>query len=122
MTSPLRRKRPITVRAASRAARTICSALALLLGGIALAQQPSPSCGPSYGAWPTPTAPVSAPQRIAVAQAVQQPKGPKDKPGAPVPPGPVRSAEQGLDLEQAAPVTIQLEPPGLERLALSVQS
>ncbi|HEY7309069.1 MAG TPA: hypothetical protein VH643_06830 [Gemmataceae bacterium] len=86
---------------------------------MALAQQPSPSSGPSYGAWPTPIAAGSAPQRIAVAQAAQQPKGPKDKPA---PAAPVRSAEQGLDLDQAAPVTIQLEPPGLERLALSVQS
>jgi hypothetical protein len=108
---------------ASRAARITCSAIALLLGGLALAQQPSPSNGPSYGAWPTPTAPLSAPQRITPAAAAQQPKGPKVPLGAPLPPGPVGGPpEAGLELEQEAAVIIQLEPPGLERLALSVQS
>ncbi len=44
-------------------------------------------------------------------------------PGAPLPPrGGILTPEAGLEIEQAAPYTIQLEPPGLERLAQSVQS
>jgi hypothetical protein len=89
---------------------------------MALAQQPYPSSGPSYDAWPTPAAPLSAPQPIRPAAAAQQPKDSKKLPGAPLPPGPMRAAEQGLDLDQPAPYTINTEPPGLERLALSVQS
>ncbi len=44
--------------------------------------------------------------------------------GAPLPPprGGVHPPEQGLDIENPAPYTIELEVPGLERLARSLQS
>jgi hypothetical protein len=54
--------------------------------------------------------------------ATQQPDMQRARPGAPLPRGDIRLPEEGLNPDQPAPVTIQLEPPGLERLAQSVQS
>jgi hypothetical protein len=62
--------------------------------------------------------PASPPALFPIAYTQQKPL-----PGAPLaPPGGIRTPEAGLELEQVAPYTIQLEPPGLERLAQSVQS
>jgi len=67
-------------------------------------------------------APSDAPPPTMPAAAEQQPDIPRARPGAPLPRGDVRLPEEGLNPDQPAPVTIQLEPPGLERLAQSVQS
>jgi hypothetical protein len=88
----------------------------LLLGGVAVAQMPEvrPAISP-YAPLQTPS---SAPAPMLPAAFTQ-----KAQPGAPLPPlGGVRPPEAGLELEQVAPYTIQLEPPGLEKLAQSVQS
>jgi hypothetical protein len=92
-------------------ARTACSLFAFLLAGVAAAQQP----------YPAEPVPIDVLPRM-TPTATQQPDQPRVRPGQPLPRGEVRAPEQGLEPEQPAPVTIQLEPPGLERLAQSVQS
>lgn len=84
----------------------------LLLGGVASAQ--TPDTRPII----SPYAPMQPPAMLPIAYTQQKPL-----PGAPLPPpGGIRAPEAGLELEQVAPYTIQLEPPGLEHLAQSVQS
>ncbi len=88
----------------------------LLLAGAAHAQQaPSP-----YTPWPASAAVAKSP--VSMAQAAQQQPGQKQPlPGLPLPGG-VLSPERGLDPEQPAPYTIQLEAPSIYRVAISVES
>ncbi len=65
MTSPLRRKRPITVRVPSTAARTAFSLFVLLVGGLATAQTPPNTNVSPYTAWPAPAARLDTPQQMA---------------------------------------------------------
>lgn len=112
MTSPLPKKRPITVRVGSRAARTACNGglvVLLLAAGVAGAQQPQPPVAP-ISPWP---AAVPA-KRVAR----QQDKLPPDV-GAPLPPPGGRPPEPW---EQPAAYTIQTEPPSIYRVAISVES
>jgi hypothetical protein len=81
------------------------------LASVSAAQQPYPGAPVPIDALPQ-TMPT----------ATQQPDMQKARPGAPLPRGEGRLPEEGLNPDQPAPVTIQLEPPGLERLAQSVQS
>src|SRR5579883_1980944 len=112
MTSPLPKKRPITVRGGSRTIRTTCSFLVLWSVAYtssldkAGAQQPPPAAEPY------------APSAMTVSrQRKQQPPLPPDiaepLPSAIRPPEP---------WEQPAPYTIQLEPPSIYRVAISVES
>jgi hypothetical protein len=120
MTSLLRRKRPITVRVPNTAARTAYSLFVLLLSGAAFAQTPSPS---PYAAWPPPPAPFGTPRGMGQESPPRAMYVQQRIPGAPLAPGErIASPEQGLDLLQSAPYTIQLEPPGLEKLAGALQS
>src|SRR5579871_4868788 len=121
MTLPLRRKRPITVREPSKAARTACSLLALLLAGVVRAQQPAPAA-PDFPFSPPPAQPtaLSAPQGMANLTALQRPAQRPPRPGVPI--GGVGGPEQGLDPEAPAPYTIELVPPSITRVAISVES
>lgn len=85
----------------------------LLLGGVVSAQ--TPDTRPIISPY-APVQPASPPAMLPIAYTQQKPL-----PGAPLPGG-IRAPEAGLELEQVAPYTIQLEPPGLELLAHSVQS
>jgi hypothetical protein len=89
----------------------------VLLGGVAVAQMPE--ARPIISPYAPRPSPPTAPSPLLLTGFPQ-----KTQPGAPLPPQPggVRTPEAGLELEQVAPYTIQLEPPGLERLAQSVQS
>jgi hypothetical protein len=109
------------------ASRTACSLLALLLGGMATAQTPAARpTTPSIAAWPIPPVQLGQPQRMMPMASTTLPPFAQQPPaGAPLPPRPggVTPPEQGLELENLqAPYTIQLEPPGLERLAQALQS
>ena len=98
--------------------------LALLLGGLATAQTPSGTTPSPYTAWPAPAARLDTPQRMpatvpAVPVSRQQPRNqpdllPPQERGAPLP--------DALDTARPLTASIELVPPGIERIAQSVQS
>jgi hypothetical protein len=91
-----------------------------------MGQAPATRPTPSIAAWPIPPVQLGQPQKMAPVASSARPSFAQQPPaGAPLPPRPggVLTPEQGLELENLqAPYTIQLEPPGLERLAQSLQS
>ncbi|HEX6512202.1 MAG TPA: hypothetical protein VF157_07890, partial [Chloroflexota bacterium] len=83
-----------------------------------MASAQTPDARPNISPYAPMQAPASSPALFPIAYTQQKPL-----PGAPLPPaGGIRTPEAGLERDQVAPYTIQLEPPGLERLAQSVQS
>src|SRR5262249_50333291 len=113
MTSPLRRKRPITARGSSTLTRTASSlaALTVLLGGgLAGAQDTAQPHQATYPAWSVPPPPVvqsGTPSPVVAAQPAASPVRP--------------TALQGMSPETGGmgiiDYQIQTEPPGLDRLS-----
>jgi hypothetical protein len=84
--------------------------LVLLLAGVSAAQQSPPPAAAPYVPW-------TATSAGAVARQAQQQLPPGD--AQPLPPAGMRTPEPW---EQPAPYTIQLEPPSIYRVAISVES
>jgi hypothetical protein len=94
----------------------------LLLAGVAGAQQPPPSTAPSaFTPWSPGSSTATVPPRLAVERAAPVPAEEKPPMGDPLLGG-LRSPEMGLNLDQPAPYTIQLDAPSIERVGIAVQS
>jgi hypothetical protein len=104
------------------AARTACSLIVLILGGLASAQTPPPGTASSpYSAWPAARLDAPRPTKPAAATLTKQaqpkqPGGVRPEDRA-APPPPVSETEAPL-----LQATINLVPPGIETIAQSVQS